>query len=178
VERGKKELLHSLMLRLADGERAAFDPLYELLWPLLRGFAQRALAGSPDAEDAAQIAITKVFSRASEFDPERDALAWVLGVTAYECRTLRQKRRRLRDTPLDSEPARNEPSPEDVAVGRNLEAALIEVLGTLKQDDIETLRAVMAGRPPAVPAATFRKRVERALGRLRTAWSSRHDLDH
>jgi hypothetical protein len=77
------------MVRLADGDRGAFGPLYDTLWPVLLGFARRALAGSPDAEDAAQTALMKVFSRACDFDPSRDALSWVLGIAAFECRTLR-----------------------------------------------------------------------------------------
>ena len=71
------------MERLADGDRSAFSPLYEALWPLMRRFAVRALEGSTDAEDAAQVALMKVFSHAAEFDAERDVVAWVLGIVAW-----------------------------------------------------------------------------------------------
>lgn len=43
---------------------------------------------------AALAAVLKVFSRASEYDPERDALVWALGIAAWECRTIRRKRER------------------------------------------------------------------------------------
>jgi RNA polymerase sigma factor (sigma-70 family) len=178
VDREQKDRLQVLMVRLANGDRAAFEPIYEALWPVVRRFAERALAGSPDAEDAAQVAFMKLFSRVSEFDPRRDAVTWVLGVAAHECRTFRQKQRRRREDPAnDGEGRASEPSPEDAAVIRNLHAAIGEVLGDLAATDAATLRAVLDEQRPAVAAATFRKRVERALTRLRAAWSSRHGLD-
>jgi RNA polymerase sigma factor (sigma-70 family) len=180
VERETKDRLQKLMIRLADGDREAFDPIYQALWPVVRRFADRVLGGSPDAEDAAQVALMKVFSRISDFDRERDALSWVLGVTAYECKTFRQKQRRRREISADRAPAdppREDPTPEEAVMAHDLEAAAVEVLGTLRPADVETLVAVMNGNRPQVPGATFRKRVERAIVRLRAAWSSRHGLD-
>ena len=75
---------------LARGERAAFDPLFRKVWPLLRGFAMRCLPAG-EAEDAAQEALLRVFTRASEFDSEREALAWILGVAAWQIRTHRTR---------------------------------------------------------------------------------------
>lgn len=170
--------VQQLMVRLADGDRTAFDPLYRALWPIVRRFASRVLAGSPDAEDAAQGALVKVFARASEFDPERSALAWVLGVTAYECRTLRKRRARRREHALTGvAPPDPGAGPEASAIARDLEQAMLEVLGALRPADLETLRAVLDGERPPLPQPTFRKRVERAFARLRAAWSSRHGLD-
>lgn len=178
MDREQKARLQVLMVRLADGDRTAFDPIYEALWPVVRRFAERTLAGSPDAEDAAQVAFMKLFSRVSEFDPRRDAVTWVLGVAAHECRTFRQKQRRRREDPTsDGERHASDPSPEDAVMVRDLHAAIGEVLGDLTVGDAATLRAVLDGQRPAVSSATFRKRVERALTRLRTAWSSRHGLD-
>lgn len=178
VEREKKAELQKLMVRLADGDRDAFSPMYEMLWPIVCRFAGRALNGSPEAEDAAQVALMKVFSRASKFDPDRDALLWVLGITAYECKTFRQKHRRRREsTGIDLVQTKEKLSPENVIIELRLKEAMIEILGTLRATDMETLEAVMEGRRPEMPAATFRKRVERAVNRLRAAWSSRHGLD-
>lgn len=170
------------MVRLADGDRDAFEPLYDALWPLLLRFARRALAGSPDAEDAAQGALMKVFARACEFDPDRDALSWALGIVAYECRTLRKKAHRRREDTADpetwaSQPAA-EPTAEDSLIARDLSAAAEQILGTLRPEDAETLHLVAAGeRPEGVAAPTFRKRVERALSRLRAAWSTKHGTE-
>jgi RNA polymerase sigma factor (sigma-70 family) len=178
VDREQKDELQRLMLRLVDGDRDAFDPLYTALWPVVHRFCARALHGSADADDAAQVALMKIFSRISELDPERSAFAWALGVAAYECKTFRQKSRRRREEPaLDDQRAGTEPTPEDHAIARDLETAAMEVLGSLRPVDVEALRALMSGQRPLLPGATFRKRVERALLRLRTAWSSRHGTD-
>ena len=44
-----------------------------------------------------QQALLKLFERASEFDPELDALSWALGIAAYEVRTARKWRLRRRE---------------------------------------------------------------------------------
>lgn len=164
------------MVRLAQGDRSAFGPAYELLWPVLRRFAQRLLGDEAAADDAAQSALLKVFTRCSELDVERDALTWTLAITAYECRSLRRQRERRREVGSDALDARasEERGPESSLAARELEQAALEVLGTLAPIDVETLRAMMLDeRRTAVPAATFRKRLERAITRLRAAWRSR-----
>lgn len=169
------------MLRLADGDRAAFTPMYELLWPFVHRFAARALPSTPEAEDAAQVALMKVFSNAASFDPDRDVVAWVLGITAYECKTLRKKQQRRRETSDHNGDERvalgRDADPEAAAIARDLELAALEVLESLSSADIETLRAVIEDRRPEIAAPTFRKRVSRAIERLRALWSTRHDLD-
>ena len=161
---------------LARGERAAFDPLFRRLWPLLRGFARRFLSAE-EADDAAQEALLRIFRRASEFDPGRDALAWVLGVAAWQVRTHRTKARRRREEPADAltERETSAASPEEQAAALELTAALDRALAELKPDDAATLLAYACGERPDLPGATFRKRVERALGRLRARWRIRHD---
>jgi RNA polymerase sigma factor (sigma-70 family) len=155
---------------LARGERAAFDPLFHRLWPLLHGFASRCLRGT-EAEDAAQEALLRIFSRASEFDPERDALSWVLGVAAWQIRTHRTRSRRRREeaaAPPDRADAT--PSPEEAAIARDLSSALDRALSQLPPGDAGTLLAYARGERPDLPGPTFRKRVQRALGRLRLRW--------
>ncbi len=171
---GRAELQRELTA-LARGERAAFDPLFARLWPLLRGFARRCLRDS-EADDAAQEVLLRVFSRASEFDARRDALSWVLGIAAWQLRTHRARSRRRRENPPEAMPDRADPSPspESAAAARELTAALERVLGELPPADAATLVAFARGERPDLPAATFRKRVERALGRLRARWRMNH----
>jgi RNA polymerase sigma factor (sigma-70 family) len=161
---------------LARGERAAFDPLFLRLWPLLRGFARRFLSAE-EADDAAQEALIRIFRRASEFDPARDALAWVLGVVAWQVRTHRTKVRRRREDAAEALPERetSAASPEEEAAAAELAAALDRALAELSPDDAATLLAYARGERPDLPGATFRKRVERALDRLRARWRIRHD---
>lgn len=176
MERVAREALQRQLERLADGDRDAFHPVFVRLWPLLRGFAARCLPRE-DVEDAAQEALLRVFARAAEFDRRRDALSWVLGIAAYEIRTVRQRRRRRREHPEHALADRPDAgrSPEEIAVAADLERALGEALAALRPADAETLLAYARGERPDLPGPTFRKRVERALGRLRSAWRLNHD---
>lgn len=173
------EDLEALMLRLAAGDRAAFDPLYDALWPLVQRLTARMMRGAPEADDAAQEAMTKMFARASEFEAGRNVTTWVLAITAYECRTLLQRQRRRREDNSRSYNRTDDStaSPEDAVIARDLEDAAREVLGTLRAADIETLQASARGERPVLSQATFRKRLERALARFRAAWSARHGND-
>jgi RNA polymerase sigma-70 factor (ECF subfamily) len=162
------------MGRLADGDRTAFGPVFALLWPQVRAFAAR-LVGPADGEDAAQAALLKIFSRTSEYDRERDALPWALGIAAWECRTLRRRRERRREQsdPAPERTADGALSPEEAVLGRELRAAAEEVLGTMRPIDVETIISIATGQR-AVHGATFRKRLERALARFKLAWRARH----
>jgi RNA polymerase sigma factor (sigma-70 family) len=177
VERFRREELRRHMTGLAAGDRHAFHPVFVSLWPLLKAFTSRHLP-SADAEDAAQQALLNVFRRAAEYDPERDALPWVLGVAAYEIRTARRRRQRRKEEPPATEealaPAAPGSSPEDLALARDRDQALEGALRELSERDRETLLMFAHGDRPEVAAATFRKRVERALARLRAVWRLRH----
>jgi RNA polymerase sigma-70 factor (ECF subfamily) len=181
MDQVERERLHRAMVRLADGDRSAFDPVFTAIWPVLRRFALRVMRSPADAEDAAQTALEKVLYRAAEFDRERDALVWVLGIAANECRTLRQKSRRRKEEPSGLDEFApvlaldGDMSPEERVIARDLEAAALDVLGTLRANDVETLKLVLAEN--RVESATFRKRVERAMWRLREAWKAKHGTD-
>jgi len=180
MEAADRRALNAAMARLAEGDRSAFSPVFEILWPLLQSFARGLLRDPAEAEDAAQHALLKVFENAPRFDPERDAAAWAVAIAANECRAAqrRLRRRRERTAPLPGEahPAALDPhpDPESDAIGRDLLAAATEALGSLRPEDAETLKAAWRGDRSALAPATFRKRVQRATERLRAAWRSRH----
>lgn len=164
-----------MMVRLADGDRSAFDGAYALLWPALLAFCKRALLPS-DAEDAAQLALLKVFDRAATFQRDKDALTWAITIAAWEVRTTRKRHVRSRSTSIDADeqvsPAKD---PERAAAERELVEAAQAVLGSLSQDDRATLAATLAEEAPAgVSGAAFRKRRERAMTRLKEAWRRIH----
>jgi RNA polymerase sigma-70 factor (ECF subfamily) len=132
VDSGERAALHDELSALARGDRAAFDPLFRRLWPLVRGFAARCLPRE-EAEDAAQEALLRVFARASEFDAARDALSWVLGVAAWQIRTHRTRARRSREEASGALPEREDesPSPESVALSHERPEELDRALGCL-----------------------------------------------
>ena len=162
------------MARLADGDRSAFSTVFATLWPLLEGFAKRLSGNAADAEDAAQHALLKVFEHAHRYDPEQDAAAWALAITANECNAARRKRRAEPLDGADRSLTSTAADPETAAVTRDLIAAATEALGSLRSEDAATLAAAWGGERPEIAPAAFRKRVQRATARLRAAWRSRH----
>lgn len=168
MEADERAALGALLARAADGDRAALEPAFGALQPLVLGFCQRVLDGTA-AEDAAQEALLTLFAHVGDFDATRDPVPWALAFASNACRTARKRVLRRRE----------EADPPDITGTSNPEASLVEAqvrvavqatLGALSPLDTETLRLAMGERPPG---ATFRKRLERASARFRAAWSLR-----
>jgi RNA polymerase sigma-70 factor (ECF subfamily) len=160
------------MVRLADGDRSVFDQVYAELWPIVSAFCGKALA-TADAEDAAQQALLKVFDRAATFERDRDALTWALSIAVWEIKTIRKRFARSKTTALDETqlPSITD-NPEGLTSERQIVEAAQEVLGQLSELDQQTLIATFNQESSdEIAGATFRKRRERALVRLRDAWS-------
>lgn len=158
------------MVRLADGDRAAFDVLLDELWPVILAFAQRGLGRGPDAEDVAQEVFYKICSRIADFDRGRDGLSWAFGIAAFEIKTHRrkvQRRREVADVSVDTHVDASA-SQEAQLVDKELSAVLEEALCALSSEDRRALGVDEA--PSDVAGATLRKRRQRALDRLKEAW--------
>jgi RNA polymerase sigma-70 factor (ECF subfamily) len=159
------------MIRLADGDRSAFDGVFAGLWPVVAVFCAKALPGS-DAEDAAQLALVKIFDRSSTFDRDGDALTWALAIATWEIRTIRKRQTRSRTAELhESDCVTPETGPDRLAEEREIVAAARAVLETLSESDQQTLLATFSeDAPENVAGATLRKRRQRAIARLKSAW--------
>lgn len=59
-------------------------------------------------------------------------------------------------------------------MARDLSEALERALTAMSPSDAATLFAYARGERPDLPGATFRKRVERALERLKARWRTDH----
>jgi len=168
--------IHEAMVRLAQGHRDAFSVVFDGLWPNVLRFVQRAIPGHADVEDLAQRTLLKIFARISDFDTDRDGVAWALGIAGYEVKTLRRQVQRRRETAAEAAigvatPAR---SPEDIVIEHDLHAALAATLGELTVGDRTALVEDAPDISSAISPAAWRKRRQRALERLRTAWRKRH----
>jgi RNA polymerase sigma-70 factor (ECF subfamily) len=158
------------MAHLSEGDRAAFDPLFRALYPRAVRLARRRL-GAADAQDAAQTILTKVFARASEFEPGRPLLPWFYAIAANEVQALgREAARRLHRT-ASEELATALPSdddPERELLEIELRLALARAIDGLDETSAHAIAAMLDEneRPRVLPAA-FRKRVSRAYARLR-----------
>lgn len=160
--------IDALMARLADGDRSAFSLVFTLLWPKTLRFCESLLRNEADASDAAQEAMQKIFERAGDYDASRPAMPWALAIAAWECRTLQRKRSRRREVLDERQQDRAGRDEEEAFVTRELAAAALAAMGELSATDQETLLATFADEAPS--GATFRKRRERALTRLRKAF--------
>lgn len=168
------EKLDLAMRRLADGDRSAFDEVFDSLWPLLRRYATRVLGDTARAEDAAQRALVKMFERAHTYDSERPAVAWAMAFAFWECRTEQTQLRRARSEHLAEDVQSPGETPEQ-ALGRlEWEHAARELIDQLPEaqrallwEEVQPeLAAALQGEKPA----TLRKRRQRALERLREAF--------
>jgi RNA polymerase sigma-70 factor (ECF subfamily) len=173
MEAARRVELTQLLRELREGDRSAFRPVFEALWPVLLAFTKRLGPNLADAEDAAQRSLIRVFGRIAEFDPARDGLTWALAIAAYEVRTLQrqcQRRREAPDSIFESVESGGE-TVEEALSRRSLWAALEEALGTLSAADRDTVLLSLQDRDVEHAAAdsAARKRRQRAVERLRLA---------
>jgi len=162
------------MTAAAEGDRAAIDPLFHALWPLVLGYATRLLGDAATGEDCAQDAMVRLFGQLDRYDRSRDALTWALTHTTWQCRTARRRVQRRGET---------DELPEGVVDGaaiteeRALVRTALATLASLAPRDRDIIAAAIDESDElrrSLAPATFRKRLERALARLRTSWRSRH----
>ena len=175
MEAGRRQQIQRWMVAFADGDRSAFEPLFHALWPTLLAFTTGALASEADGEDAAQLAIMKVFSRIAEFDRSRDGVSWVLGIAGYEAMTIRRQRLRRKETAaVDLQKVQHpEQDIEERTMAEQLRLAVMAVVGELPKRDRDALAYAFAGEQPPTDERS-RKRRFRALERLRAAWRRVH----
>lgn len=167
----------ALLVRVADGDRSAFSVVFRELWPRLHRFCTSLVGSEADAADAAQEAMTKILERAADYDRQRPPMAWALAIAAWECRTLKRKRTRRREAPEDAADERIGANSELVIEERDLVQAALVALGELSPTDRETLVATFLEESIQVSGATLRKRRERAVERLRSAFRRLYGLD-
>lgn len=169
--------IDALIARLADGDRGAFTPAFELLWPRVRELCRSMLKNDADAADAAQQALENILTRSAEYDRGRPALPWALAIAAWECRTMLRKRTRRREISGELLPEAAGEESDQVFAERQLVQRAVDVMGQLSPADQETLVATFFDEAASASGATFRKRRERALARLRDAFKRLYGLD-
>jgi len=156
------------MARLADGDRAAFDPLFRALWPRALAAARRRLE-SAEASDAAQATMMKLFAHAPRFERGSPVLPWFYAIAANETRAEVRRAKPHADVETTRDPALSTvDDPERQALEAELRAALAQALESLDGPAAEAIAALLGeGDRPRVADAAFRKRVSRAYARLR-----------
>lgn len=90
-----------LIERVAGGDEAAFEILYERYFPRVYRFVDRRIRNRADVEETVQEVFVNVFSSLGSYRGEAPFAAWVLGVTR---RTIasRFKKKQHATVPLES----------------------------------------------------------------------------
>lgn len=160
--------LDALMARLADGDRAAFDPLFDALYPRALRLARLKLGGD-GAADVAQNTMLRVFDRAAEFIPGRPVLPWFYAIAANEVRALqRAARAQAARTSMETTEPVADDDPERALLDHELHAVLDRAIASLDSTSAEAIGALLGRRDrPPLDDAAWRKRVSRAYARLR-----------
>jgi hypothetical protein len=78
-------------------------------------------------------------------------VAWALAIASFDVRTARKRSMRRREHLSAESPAMGGEFAEEQISARDLEAAAIDVVGTLRPSDIETLRCIAGGKRPPIP---------------------------
>ena len=91
-----------------EGDKAAFGKLIEAFQGPVYNLAYRMLNNSGEAEEAAQEAFVRAWTRLHTYDPKRKFSTWLLSITSNYCIDQIRKRRALLlsiDEPLPPHPA-------------------------------------------------------------------------
>lgn len=168
------------MAAAADGDRSAIDPLFHGLWPHMVTYARRLVGDRALGEDVAQDALVRLFAQLDRYDRSRDALTWALTITTWHARTARRRTQRRAEVGGDAAADHTACDVIDsraLVEDRELVREALDTLATLSPRDIDVVVAALTDDGElrrTLEPATFRKRLERALSRLRLSWRSRH----
>jgi RNA polymerase sigma factor (sigma-70 family) len=154
-----------LVVRAREGDHAALDDLFARYLPRIQRWAHGRLPvaarGAQDTQDLVQNTLTKVFQHIHQFEPRHPgAFQGYVWTTLWNCiRDAARKQRRSGPTdPIDDDIPAYEPSPFELAVGRETLARYERALDALRPEDREAIIArIELGLPYADVAAALGK---------------------
>ena len=85
-----------LVVRIAAGDRGAFETFYGRFAPRIMAFVHHLLADRDAAEDATQETFVNVWRSASRFRPGAPVEPWLFRIARHEAYDAARRRRRLR----------------------------------------------------------------------------------
>lgn len=122
------------------GDKAAFGKLIEAYQGPVYNLAYRMLNNSREAEEAAQEAFIRAWTRLESYNPNHKYSTWMLSITSNYCIDLIRKRRAVLlsiDEPLHSHPAlmsEKESGPEGQAIAGDREVTVQNLLKELPEE--------------------------------------------
>jgi RNA polymerase sigma-70 factor (ECF subfamily) len=169
------------LVRVAEGDRAAFAELFAKFAPKVKGYLIRLGAPVAAAEDLAQDAMTSVWRRAGSYNPAlAKASTWmfVIARNAWIDKLRREKTElAYRATTYMAEESEDE-APDDAAVRTQSEEHIGAALHALSDDQRKVVELFFFEDRPhseiaerlALPLGTVKSRLRLALTKLRAHW--------
>lgn len=170
--------IEKLIAKVAEGDRAAFDRLYDMTSAKLFGVCLRILKNRASAEEALQDTFVKVWLQARTYKSKGlSPMTWLITIARNtSIDHLRRQKGRLADLEtVQDQVVSSEPNPEQMAVASSQAKRLLGCLDGLEQNRAAAVRgAYLDGASYAdlalrfdVPLNTMRTWLRRALIALR-----------
>ncbi len=144
----------ALMLRVKEGDEAAFEELVERHQYRVVGTVAKMLGGESEAEDVAQQVFVRVWQSRGRYSPSAKFTTWLLTITRNLVFNEMRRRRRAKLVPFELDdgehPVREHPDPR-------MPSASEQVLGTELQ---EAIGRAIASLPEAQRMAVVLRRYE------------------
>ena len=175
----QRERLREAMVRLAEGDSAAFEEIYTATRVKLFGICLRILGDRKEAEDALQDVYVNLWQRADRFDPQRASpISWLATFARNRAiDRLRTGKVRAGTVPVEeASPIPDEtPLADALLVDAEREAQIHKCLEGLDENTRSYIRAAFfEGRTYAqlaeradVPLGTMKSWIRRGLMKLR-----------
>ena len=126
------------VMHARHGDEGAFSQLVEVYQRPVFNLCYRMLGDAAEAEDAAQETFIRAYTRLASYDPNRKFSSWMLAIASHYCiDRLRQRRMGLvawDDLPTGSWLSDMQPKPEEVALDRETQRQVRELLNDLPPD--------------------------------------------
>ena len=90
-----EKLLMDIFLRLSNGEREAFDELYQNYYKLVFGVAMSVLKKEEDSADVVQNVFLKIYTLSADRFPKSAPLSWLYTVSKNEALQVIRKEKRM-----------------------------------------------------------------------------------
>lgn len=176
----KDEIDPAVMRRVAEGDSAAFERLYDAFSGILYSLALRIIERPEDTEELIQEVFVKIWRDAAAYDPRRGTpLAWAITITRHKAiDRIRSTARRLRLYEAAEAEADNSfviPQPLNDAEHSENAKAVRESLGHLTPEVRESIELAFFGGLShtqiasrlSLPLTTVKSRIRRAMMQLR-----------
>jgi RNA polymerase sigma factor (sigma-70 family) len=176
--RTDSDTLGEALCRVAGGDRAAFEELYQRTSAKLFGVCLRILPMRQEAEEALQEAYLSVWRRAGSFDGARGRpMTWLITLARNSAIDRLRAGGRISTAPIDlaDQVADSTPIASALVESDEDERRLAYCVGTLDAGEASLIRtaffegstyAELAERA-ATPLGTIKSRIRRALAKLR-----------